>query len=62
MAAYQFEFDSALGIGGNNLSQSAGFESIAHTYHTCHEHHSTVEDKFFHKKSKIWRLLGQKIG
>ena len=50
MAAYQFEFDSALGIGGNNLSLSAGFESIAHTYHTYHEHHSTVEDKFFHKK------------
>ena len=33
MAAYLFEFSSALCIGGNNVSQSAGFESIAHTYH-----------------------------
>ena len=33
MAAYLFDFSSALCIGGNNVSQSAGFESIAHTYH-----------------------------
>ena len=33
MAAYLFEFSSALCIGGNNVSQSEGFESIAHTYH-----------------------------
>ena len=33
MAAYLFEFSSALCIGGNNVSQSASFESIAHTFH-----------------------------
>ena len=33
MAAYLFEFTSAFCIGGSNVPQSVGFESIAHTYH-----------------------------
>ena len=28
-----FEFASALCIGGNNVSQAEGFESIAHIYY-----------------------------
>ena len=32
MAAYLFEFCNALCIGKKNVSESGGFESLAHTY------------------------------